>query len=179
MTVTTSPIPLSRAARSVVRTMTRRCERIADGQRLVFPAVPYVLGPGEQVVIEPIRVEIATAPAENWFGEVANTLLVDGQLWATTSRVIVAGREGPALEWRWEAFGDVHATPDFGGVVLTRRDNDGAVVLIRGIATDSALLSRQTPVRRWLTIEATYAAATGRLEAWLADLPDWAARIAA
>jgi hypothetical protein len=179
VTLTTSPVPLSRAARSVVRTMTRRCERITDGHCLVFPAVPYVLADGERVVIEPVSVEIATAPASDWSSAMADGSRDDGRLWVTTGRIIVADAHGVRFEWRWEAFGDVRATPDFDGVVLTRRDNDGAVVLIRAVAADSARVSRQAPIRRWLTIEAAYAAATGRLETWLAELPVRAARIAA
>jgi hypothetical protein len=159
--------------------MTKRCERIADGQRLVFPAVPYVLAAGEQVVIEPLHVEIATAPAGSWSCDLADSLRDDGQLWVTTSRIIVADGDGARLEWGWEAFARVQATPDFTGVVLTRRDNGGAVVLIRALTTDSGLVSRQAPIRRWLTLEATYASASGQLETWLADLPDRVAGIAA
>jgi hypothetical protein len=78
---------------------------------------------------------------------------------------------GPVLrEWSWDALASVRVIPGYLGVVFTPHAGED-VTVIRQVTRDTDANSKYAKFRRWLTVEGTWAAATGRLDQWYAELP--------
>jgi hypothetical protein len=123
--------------------MQERRSFILDGHARFWRLFKHPIGADEQVKIAPPIVDVTDAPAEAWPRIIAARKHGDGQLWATNRRAFLDNRGTVLREWSWDSLASVQVIPGYLGVVFTR----------------------------WLTVEATYAAACGRLDEWYAELP--------
>lgn len=168
MTVTAEP--LNSTEQHTLRTMHERRDFILHGQAKFVRLFKHPVGKDEQVKISPPVVDVTDAPAASWPSIVGTHKHGDGQLWVTNRRAVVDSRGKILREWAWDSLADVRLIPGYGGVVFTPKTGD-AVTVLRRVGNNPVVQSRYVPYYRWLTVEATFAAATGRLDQWYAELP--------
>lgn len=168
--VTVTERSLNATERRTLREMQERRDFILRGRARFVRLFRHPVDDDEQVKIPPPVVDVTDAPAAAWPAIVGTGKHGDGQLWVTNRRALVDNRGEVLREWAWDDLAEVRVIPGYGGVVLTPKAGDRVTVL-RQVTKDTAVHSRFAPYYRWLTVEATFAAATGRLDGWYADLP--------
>jgi hypothetical protein len=161
---------LSHASRTAIEDLQSRRERIVSGGVRVFRAYQHPVDDDERVSVQPVVVSCKDAPESSWPSAIPRPRRPDGQLWVTDRRVVLAHGSQIRKQWLWSELRDVRIIAGYTGVVLVPADGD-TVAVIEKVNKDPVLMPRLTPVRRWLTIEATYANARGRLDEWYAELP--------
>jgi hypothetical protein len=166
----TQPRSLNSTEKHTLRHMQERRSFILDGHARFWRLFKHPIGADEQVKIAPPIVDVTDAPAEAWPRIIAARKHGDGQLWVTNRRAFLDNRGTVLREWSWDSLASVHIIPGYLGVVFTPKVGHG-VAVIRQVVKDTDVQSRYAPYYRWLTVEATYAAACGRLDEWYAELP--------
>lgn len=170
MNCVTQQRSLNATEQHTLREMQQRRDFILHGQARFWRLFAHPVAADEQVKIAPPIVDITDAPAATWPSVVRGRRHGDGQLWVTNRRAFIDDRKKRLREWAWAELADVRLIPGYRGVVFTPKTGDEVTVL-RQVVKDRAVQSRYAPYYRWLTVEATFAAATGRLDEWYADLP--------
>lgn len=115
------------------------------------------LAPDERFAVDVGRVRAAGLghPAEG------------GVLHATDRRAVMFGRgRRPVREWSLAELASVRALGNWGGLTLVHAGGDTELV----VAVGPSLPTWQDAVG-WLKVEAAFAAASGRLAQWVAELP--------
>jgi hypothetical protein len=161
---------LNSTEKHTLRHMQERRSFILDGHARFWRLFKHPIGADEQVKISPPVVDVTDAPAATWPSIVGDHKHGDGQLWVTNRRAFLDNRGTVLREWPWDSLASVQLIPGYLGVVFTPKDGD-TVAVIRQVAKDTAVQSRYAPYYRWLTVEATYAAAGGHLDQWYDELP--------
>jgi hypothetical protein len=150
--------------------MQARRELIEHGQTKFWRLFGRPVSDDERVTLSPPIVDLKEASSATWPSLVGEPTHGDGQLWVTDRRALVSNRKNVLGQWSWSDLVDVRAIPGFLGVVLTPRDS-ATVVVLRQVAKDTAVMAKDSAQVRWLTVEATYAAAIGELDSWYDALP--------
>jgi hypothetical protein len=168
--VTVAEGSLNSTEQHTLQEMQDRRDFILHGQAKFVRLFKHPVGKDEQVKVPPPVVDVTDAPVATWPSIIGTSKHGDGQLWVTNRRALVDNRGKVLREWSWDELADVRLIPGYGGVVFTPKAGD-TVTVLRQVVKDTAVQSRYAPYYRWLTVEATFAAATGRLDEWYADLP--------
>jgi hypothetical protein len=161
---------LNSTEQHTLQEMQERRDFILHGHAKFVRLFKHPVDKDEQVKVSPPVVDVTDAPVASWPSIVGTHKHGDGQLWVTNRRALVDNRGKLLREWAWDELADVRLIPGYGGVVLTPKIGD-TVAVLRQVVKDRAAQSRFAPYYRWLTVEATFAAATGRLDEWYAALP--------
>jgi hypothetical protein len=157
-------------ARHVLADMQQRRELLESGHARFWRLFRHPVGDTERVTLSPPVVDVKDSPAVSWPTVVNSRKHGQGQLWVTDRRAVMDSRGTILREWAWDSLAEVRIIPGYVGVVFTPYDGD-TVSVIRQCVKERSVNSRYAPFRRWLTVEGTWAAATGRLDEWYAALP--------
>ncbi|HEX3907084.1 MAG TPA: hypothetical protein VHW92_04050 [Mycobacteriales bacterium] len=164
------PESLSALAQQVLSDMQDRRVLIESGQARFLRAFGRPVDDAERVTLEPPIVDVTDAPVTSWPTVVSDRKHPIGQLWVTDRRAVVAHRSRVLRAWSWGELRDVRIIPGYLGVVFTPFDGE-TVTVVRQTVADRRGNPDRAACKRWLTVEATHAAATGRLDEWYAELP--------
>lgn len=157
-------------ARHVLADMQQRRELLESGQAKFRRLFRHPVDDTERVTLSPPIVDVKDAPALIWPAVLQTRRHGEGQLWVTHRRAVMDSRGRVLREWSWDSLKEVRVITGYVGVVFTPYDSDD-VTVIRQVGKDTNLTSKYAKYRRWLTVEGTWAAATGRLDQWYSELP--------
>jgi hypothetical protein len=167
----TQPPPLNATERRTLRELEEKRGLFLHGQAKFWRLFKRPVDPDERVKLSPPVVDVTDAPGATWPSVVNTGKHGDGQLWVTERRAVVDNRGKVLREWAWTDLADVRIIPGYLGVVFTPHTGDSVTVL-RQVTNDTLVTGKDARFVRWLTVEGTYAAATGRLDEWYAALPN-------
>jgi hypothetical protein len=161
---------MSALARHILADMQQRRELLESGHARFWRLFHRPVDDTERVTLSPPAVDVKDAPATSWPTVVDSRKHGEGQLWVTDRRAVMDSRGKVLREWSWDSLAEVRIIPGYVGVLFTPYDGD-TVTVVRQFVKDRSMNSRNARFARWLTVEGTWAAATGRLDEWYAALP--------